>query len=61
MTFRLKIETGNDAMQTWSDVAQALSVLVAKFEGVPDDVYRMGTPETIRDLNGNKVGQWRIS
>lgn len=57
MTFTIKIELGNEAMQDPSDVAEAL-------ERVADDLRDFGfahilvVDRKIRDLNGNTVGEW---
>ena len=64
MKFTLEIEIGNEAMQTWRDVANALE-LVAEVvvDGDPDfgaEVWGMA-PSAITDLNGNKVGAWAVS
>jgi hypothetical protein len=57
--FVLEIELGNDAMQTGSDIASAI-------RRVADHVEEMGTAvvafkETIRDLNGNSVGYFKVT
>jgi hypothetical protein len=52
--FELKIELGNDAMQTRGDVADALVRVVAELMGD-------GNEGGIRDENGNTVGQWSCS
>lgn len=62
MTFTLSIELGNEAMLTYNDLALALRAVAAnlgidgddKIEDA-DDWDRRGV---IRDLNGNRVGQW---
>lgn len=54
MTFKLKIELGNAAMQDHEDVAEALE-RVAR-------VVRQGVAgRRIMDLNGNAVGEWSFS
>ena len=68
--FVLRIELGNDAMQSPEDIADALRVLsVRLFE---DGIYENGKPfnllfptnggasERVRDLNGNTVGVWVV-
>lgn len=55
-SFRLEIEMGNEAMQTYADIAQATRRIFADFanrtELLQDDAGR------IYDINGNKVGTW---
>ena len=57
-TFTMKIEFGNEAMQSLADVAQATSRIFADFanrtEEATDDAGR------IYDYNGNKVGTWSV-
>lgn len=51
--FTLKINLGNDAMQTPEDIAEALETIAARL--------RAGKEEgTIRDENGNRVGSWSL-
>jgi hypothetical protein len=58
MTFTLTIELGNDAMQTYADIAHATQRIFSDFsrrsENAEDDAGR------IYDANGNKVGAWSI-
>ena len=51
--FTFKITLGNDAMQTFEDVAQALERVVARLRSGKED-------GTIRDDNGNRVGSWTL-
>lgn len=53
MAFSLRIELGNDAMQTPEDIVEALRSVARKLEGGD-------TEGTIRDLNGNTVGSFEI-
>jgi hypothetical protein len=56
--FILKIELGNEAMQTPQDIAQALREAAGSLDGlVPEATRASGS---IRDLNGNRVGKWEI-
>jgi hypothetical protein len=54
--FSLEIEMGNEAMQSYADIAQAVRRIFADFANRPellqDDSGR------IYDANGNKVGTW---
>lgn len=56
LNFTLRIDLGNDAMQTPTDVANALRVLADRLDG---GVWGDGTSESIRDENGNTVGDWK--
>jgi len=51
ISFVLRIDLGNDAMTTTTDVAEALS-------GVQRRLRRGEKKGFIRDLNGNTVGKW---
>jgi hypothetical protein len=51
MKFTLEIEMGNDAMQDWTHVADALKQAAR-------ELY--AGKGRIRDLNGNTVGHWRF-
>ena len=52
--FKLSITMGNDAMQTPEDVAAALREVASKMEDGHDE-------GSIRDVNGNKVGTFRLN
>ncbi len=54
-TFVLKIQLGNEAMQSKSHIAAALRELAFDLENL--DRERFGI---VRDENGNTVGQWEI-
>lgn len=53
-TFSLTIRMGNEAMQTPDDLAEALEAVAALCR------ERAVYPQTIRDRNGNTVGDWVI-
>lgn len=61
-TFTLTIALGNDAMRSGDDLAHALretaDTLANRYDGLtmPDTV-----PQSIRDLNGQTVGRWRVT
>lgn len=64
MTFKLEIELGNDAMQTFGDVLEAFDRSVHSFV-----IPRYGTTAVIdgdqefnfvKDTNGNLVGKWSV-
>ena len=58
MKFKLEIELGNDAMQTYADIAGAVRLIFSDFarreEEATDDEGR------IYDANGNNVGSWEV-
>jgi hypothetical protein len=59
--FELKIELGNDAMQTGADVARALRKLAEHMEDT-DLETPIDRPDSghVRDTNGNRVGIWCV-
>ena len=59
--FTLSIELDNDAMQTASEVAEALRKLADRLER--GDLREQTTPHGggIMDINGNTVGEWRTN
>ena len=71
MTFNLTIELGNAAMQDASDIAAALqrvardvkvcSEIVNEANEDGEEVAQPCDEVPIRDMNGNKVGTWRIT
>jgi hypothetical protein len=58
--FSLEIEMGNEAMQSYADIAQAVRRIFADFANRPEEVDE-GENGNVYDLNGNKVGTWEIS
>ena len=58
MEFNLTIKLGNEAMQTGPDIAEAL-------QGVASSVDAFGIEPgdggAIVDINGNRVGEWKVS
>lgn len=61
MKFQLEIELGNDAMQTYDDVSQALkSVRAYLKEYRQSEEVEADDNAPIRDLNGNTVGKWEV-
>lgn len=59
MRFFIKINMGNDSMDSSEDIALALKKVANRLEtGLydthPDDEYEV----TITDTNGNSVGKW---
>lgn len=59
MNFKLYIEFGNEAMETWQDLAGALRKLAKKVDSYDCDIEEQ--TEVIMDLNGNRVGTWSIA
>lgn len=62
MTFTLTIELGNDAMQTYGDLARAISGVGHKLlisTGGSCPVTRVDGGK-IMDANGNSVGTWEV-
>lgn len=57
MRFTLSIEMGNAAMESATDLVDALQHVVGQLESDP---LESGHAQSIRDHNGNRVGQWKI-
>jgi len=64
MIFELTIKTGNDEMQTTGDIAAALRRIAVELDTV-DSGKPLGQPDAcgsaVYDLNGNRVGAWRVA
>lgn len=61
-TFLVTITLGNDAMRTPSDIAAALERVAARVRELnPEDTAIRQCGGTIRDINGNTVGNWRTA
>lgn len=62
MEFVIKIQTGNEAMQTYFDVCEALvkvaSGLSRKYGD--EEVTPSIVPRPIFDTNGNTIGIWQV-
>jgi len=56
-SFTLTISLGNEAMQTADDVAWALGLLITELRSV---TLAGETHGPIRDVNGNRVGEWHF-
>lgn len=67
MVFSLRIELGNEAMQTGTDIAGALQELAGRVATFAEDTNYdrgrgwPGTVGPIRDANGNTVGSWEVT
>lgn len=59
-TVTIRIQMGNDAMQTGSDLAAALRKLAAHVEGYEKIRHPSFPPHSIRDENGNTVGKLKV-
>lgn len=60
MEFILKIKLGNEAMETPSDVAQALRETADKVERLFGRFPSCGCDGSLRDVNGNTVGEFKV-
>jgi hypothetical protein len=64
--FRLEIELGNDARQTYADISGSVQRILGSVQRIFSDFARRGKEATddaggIYDANGNKVGFWEVS
>jgi hypothetical protein len=59
MKFTLEIEMGNEAMQSYADIAYSVQRIFADFRLRQGDVED-GETGRIYDANGNRVGTWNI-
>lgn len=64
MKFSVEIEMGNEGMQSFQDLRDALKQVATKLgsrqhcsSGAPND----GDGSKVMDVNGNAVGEWSIS
>jgi hypothetical protein len=60
MKLILRIDLGNEAMQTLHDVIRAMVACGNNFVGA-DDPLEDGDRARVMDLNGNTVGSWAVS
>lgn len=58
--FKLKLEFGNDLMQRPEDLVAALHKVAVEISQLGTISHR-GCGNQIRDLNGNSVGEWRLT
>lgn len=65
MKFTLEIELGNEAMQFYSDITEAVIAtnhrIRASSNLMAADRPKTGDGGKIRDLNGNTVGKWEVT
>lgn len=62
LTFTLTITLGNEAMEDLSDVSTALQSVMRATQTEYDSSPEIeGAHGSIRDLNGNTVGEWCVS
>lgn len=55
--FKLEIELGNDAMRKTWEVGDAIESAMAH---QATDRLKVGDTGRIMDINGNKVGSWKV-
>jgi hypothetical protein len=60
MKFKLEIELGNDAMQTFDDVLEALQESHSSLAD-GSEPFIVGDYDLLRDVNGNTVGKWEVT
>ncbi|KKL46485.1 hypothetical protein LCGC14_2345070 [marine sediment metagenome] len=60
MRFELRIELGNDDMQTGVDISVALEQVARQIEDL-GLLSRGGEYGKIQDINGNSVGGWEVT
>jgi len=58
--FILKINLGNEAIQTGMDISRVLSYVASEIQDYENLVESDPCKENIRDLNGNTVGSWEL-
>jgi hypothetical protein len=62
MKFTVEIQLGNDAMQTYGDIRDALNKLANAMRHTAHAAPRLSDGGgKIADVNGNTVGRWDIS
>lgn len=61
--FSLFVQLGNDAMQDMADVADLLERAAASMRRDHEEGEDFGSVDaaSLRDLNGNRVGNWQIT
>ena len=59
MTFTLKMELGNESMQSPLDVARLLEQVAAGVAS--EEEFKRGDSGEIQDLNGKTVGEWKVT
>ena len=59
--FVLKVDLGNADMSTTNDIADMLRRMATKIDYETTKISDLRMSETIRDLNGNDVGRYRIT
>lgn len=58
MTLTIKLELGNDAMQTWADIMLSLS---RAYEARAEELVLVAERGRFLDANGNTVGEWKVT
>lgn len=57
-TFKLVLNLGNEEIQYWYHIADALRRVADHIDGESDEQPESGDSNSIFDLNGNRVGKW---
>ena len=57
--FILTLDLGNDAMRFWADISRALRQVADSVDGGSEEDVLSGDSNSIRDTNGNRVGNWK--
>lgn len=57
--FILTLDLGNDAMRFWSDISRALRQVADHVDSGSEEDVLSGDSNSIRDANGNRVGNWK--
>ena len=60
MKFKLEIELGNAAMRNRGHLANALRDVAKAVLDMHKWFHMAGTEHAVMDLNGNKVGHWKL-
>ena len=60
MKFKIEIELGNDAMQSYDDIRSAIDKSLILYHGAGKNVPFVGEHVTIRDVYGNRIGKWEV-
>jgi hypothetical protein len=60
MKFILKIELDNDGMKSRTDISEALKDIASKINERPYLPIIDGHNSSIRDVNGNRIGEWKF-
>lgn len=56
----VELELGNDAVLTGSDLAVYLVKIADVLTGTSRKALEARPGQSVRDINGNRIGEWRI-